>query len=118
MLYIDDIGNNTIRFGDAVGGGTYPKFLPNNMVARTSQKAGDDTTGRVWISNTDDDGNILNNYKPSDITLSGTVYTDGGAFVQAFNALMAEETLVTTTTTTAVTTTTTVPVTTTTTTTA
>ena len=111
MLYIDDIGNNTIRFGDAVGGGTYPKFMANNLTARC------DEIGRVWVEETVDGTGIINCYDPSQINLEGSVYTVAGAFVQAFNAMIAEEAMVITTSTTrAATTTTTRPVTTTTTT--
>lgn len=111
MLYIDDIGNNTIRFGDAAGGGTYPKFMANTLTARS------DEMGRVWITDTVTEDGVLNCYDPTQINLEGSVYTVAGAFIQAFNAMIAEEAMVTTTTTTAaVTTTTTRPVTTTTTT--
>lgn len=111
MLYIDDIGNNTIRFGNAAGGGTYPKFMANNLIARS------DEIGRVWVEETVTGTEVLNCYDPTQINLEGSVYTVAGAFVQAFNAMIAEEAMVTTTTTTAaVTTTTTRPVTTTTTT--
>lgn len=117
MLYIDNVGNSSIRFGDAVGGGTHPKTLPNNMVARSSEVVGNDTTGRVWINDTDSNANILNCYDPAQITLNGVIYGDASNFVMQFNAMIAGTTFVTTTTTTsAVTTTTTAPVTTTTTT--
>ena len=118
MLYIDYLGNDTIRFGDAAGGGDYQKVMSSlSLTARCAEKVGDDTTGRVWIQDEDNEVDVLCNAQVSDITLNGTVYADCGAFVQAFNASIAEETLVTTTTTTsATTTTTTVPVTTTTTT--
>ena len=114
MLYIDYLGNNTVRFGDAVGGGTNQKVFTNLLSARCAEPIGDDVTGRVWIQDTETGLSVLNNTVPSDITLNGVVHTNCGAFVQAFNASIAEEALVTTTSTTS--TTTTVPVTTTTTT--
>lgn len=103
MLYIDDVGNNTIRFSNTNGGGGTDKFLPNNMVARS------DEIGRVWIANKDAEDSQLDCYKPTEITVSGTVYANAGHCVQALNALFAEEAvaLATTTTTTAAITTTT-----------
>ena len=101
MLYIDDIGNNTIRFSDTLGGGGYDKYLPNNMVARG------DEINRVWVLNSDSGLNELNSYDPANITINGVVYVYAANFVPAFNAMMAEEAALTTTTTTGVTTTTT-----------
>ncbi|MBN2661586.1 MAG: hypothetical protein JXR54_09995 [Tannerellaceae bacterium] len=118
MLYIDYLGNNTVRFGDAVGGGTNQKVFGNTLAARCAEPVGDDTTGRVWIQDTETGFEVLNNTKTSDITLNGAVYSDCGAFVQAFAASIAGETLVTTTSTTAAATTTTTAAVTTTTTTA
>jgi hypothetical protein len=117
MLYVDYLGNNTVRLGDAAGGGTYQKlFTASALTARCAEKVGDDTTGRIWIQDGENEVDVLCNEEVSNITFNGTVYSDCGALVMAFNAAVAEETLVTTTSTTAVpTTTTTVPVTTTTT---
>lgn len=80
MLYIDDIGNNTIRFGNAVGGGQYTKYLSKPLYAES------DLLGRVWIKDGYTDINYLNCYDPSQITLDGTVY-DAENFVSEFNIL-------------------------------
>lgn len=78
MLYIDDIGNNTIRFGNAQGGGSYPKFLSKPLYAES------DLLGRVWIKDGYTGINYLNCYDPSQITLEGTVY-EVDDFVSEFN---------------------------------
>ena len=95
MLYIDDVGNESVRFGDAVGGGDVQKTLPNNLVARSSESVGNDTTGRVWVSDKDTGAVILDVFNPALITLDGVIYPAAGNFVQAFNAMIAGETLVT-----------------------
>lgn len=109
MLYIDDVGNNTVRFGHAVGGGDYAKYLPNNMAARSSEQVGGDSVGRVWITDTDTNESVVDCYDPALITLDGVVYANPGNFVQAFNAMVEGDELVlaTTTTTTELATTTT-----------
>lgn len=100
MLYIDDVGNNTVRFGHEVGGGDYAKYLPNNMAARSSEQVGGDSVGRVWVTDTDTNESIVDCYDPAKITLDGVVYANPGNFVQAFNAMIAAEDSATTTTTT------------------
>jgi len=106
MLYIDDIGNNTIRLSDTSGGGgTADATFTNNAVAWS------DEIDRVWCQNKDSNVMILNCYDPAKITVGGTAYANASHCAQALNALFAEEAvaLLTTTTTAAATTTTTAP---------
>ena len=80
MLYIDDIGNNTIRFGNSSGGGEYTKYLTKPLYAES------DLLGRVWIKDGYTGINYLNCYDPSQITLEGTVY-EVDDFVSEFNII-------------------------------
>lgn len=101
MLYIKNLDDNNVMFGDEPDGGTHKQVYPKNLVARS------DVAGRVWISDTDLKGNVLNNYPHDEITLDGVVYNSADVFARAFNALMGNATFTTTTTTAPVTTTTT-----------
>lgn len=82
MLYIDNIDDNSIRFGNAVGGGTHTQVFPKTLQARK------DDIDRIWITRTDKDENVLNIYPVDEITLEGTVYGTATAFVTAFNNLV------------------------------
>jgi len=82
MLYIDNIDDNSIRFGSAVGGGSYPRILPKTLQARADTY----DTSRVWITNTQNNESMLNVYPASLITLEGTIYS-AADFVTAFNNL-------------------------------
>lgn len=103
MLYIDDVGNNTVRFASSAAGAN-AVYYPNTLSARS------DELDLVWIVDEETNNGVLNAYNPDEITLDGVVYSAPN-FVQAFNAMVAGDTYVQTTTTT-----TTAPVTTTTTT--
>lgn len=81
MLYIDSIDNNSIRFGDAVGGGTYPKIYSKNLMARK------DEIDRIWINNIDTGEAALVCALTAEITLAGSVYGTAALFVVAFNNL-------------------------------
>lgn len=82
MLYIEKIDDNSIRFGNAVGGGTYPKVWPITLQAMT------DETGRVWIFETNNEQTVLNNYDVDNINLEGSTYATGALFAAAFNNLV------------------------------
>lgn len=93
MLYIDFIGNKSVRFSNLPDGNGRTKFMKTNLQAR------EDSLGLVWIANIDNWKDVLNCYPPTDITLNGTVYIVSGEFVDEFNTL-AQGTVATTTTTT------------------
>jgi len=81
MLYIENIDDNSIRFGSAVGGGTYNKVYPKTLQARK------DEIDRIWIWHTQNNETVLDCYLVSNISLEGTVYSTAEAFVKAFNNL-------------------------------
>lgn len=90
MLYIDYIGNNTIRFSNKSGGGGVDKYLPNNMQSWA------DEIDRIWIQDMDSELMILNCYKYSEITFNGNIYTDPETLVKEFNSVNISTTTTTT----------------------
>ena len=111
MLYIDIISDNSVRFGDAAGGGELPRYVP---ITLESMK---DEIESIWIWNTESDAYVLNCYEVGGINLAGTIYSTAEEFVVAFNGSINTFGTTTTTTPLTTTTTTTTPLTTTTTTT-
>jgi len=81
MLYIDNIDDNSIRFGNAVGGGAYSKVYPKSLQARK------DEINRIWIWQDQDTESVLDSGQVSEITLNGLVYGTAQGFVTAFNNL-------------------------------
>ena len=81
MLYIELIDDYNVRFGNAIGGGTYPKVYPKTMVAKS------DEADQIWILDYETKAYILNARQPATVALDGTIYTDANSFVIAFNQL-------------------------------
>ena len=85
MLHIENIDDNSIRFGNAIGGGTYPSVYPKTLLAKTDTQDPE----RVWITDRESKAGLLSGRDVSTINLNGTVYLTAMLFVIAFNNLVS-----------------------------
>ncbi len=83
MIYIDEIDDYTIRFGNDVGGGDYFKSV------RKPIHAYKDELNRINIWDVATQTQIIHHEDHTNIALDGTVHASAEAFVVAFNQIGA-----------------------------
>ena len=82
MLYIENIDDNSIRFGNAAGGGDAPRVLPKTLIAELH------TNDRITIRNKESGEYVLHHGLYDEINLDGVVYANPTLFVVMFNNSM------------------------------